>query len=389
MSVGTRPGAGVRLGDQPLLLERGHVVAHRGRRDAEPVPLDERLGADRLLGGDVVLDDGAEHGEPAFVLHRHLLVVGSAPLGPGALALTTRECQRLLGSRSVTGFTRGRRPGLGRPPGVVRPERRRLVGGADGLLVVDTHASGRAAARDRRRRARLCGIGPVTAVVNTHEHFDHTFGNARLPRGLRRACPIHAHEEAAARTVDAGERIKRAVRRRARTTRAATRCWRPRSCPPTTPSPRCASLDLGDRQVELVHPGRGHTDGDVVRAGRATPTCCWPATWSRRARHRRTASTATRSTGRGALDVVLSLVGPRHRRRARARRARRPRLRRGAARRDRDRRPDDPRPGRVAAYRRSARSRRASGRSRARAWPTPSRSGTPRCRRAAAALPLA
>jgi hypothetical protein len=38
------------------------------------MPLDEVLGADRLLGGDVVLDDGAEHCELAVVEHlRHLL----------------------------------------------------------------------------------------------------------------------------------------------------------------------------------------------------------------------------------------------------------------------------------------------------------------------------
>ena len=85
--VGRDPaGAGVRLGDEPLLLQRGHVVADRGRRDAEAVPLDEGLGADRLLGGDVVLDDRAEHGELAVVLHGSLLLwlVGLAVAGTRA-----------------------------------------------------------------------------------------------------------------------------------------------------------------------------------------------------------------------------------------------------------------------------------------------------------------
>ena len=41
------------------------------------MPLDERLGADRLLGGDVVLDDGAQYGELAVLEHAHL---------PGTLA---------------------------------------------------------------------------------------------------------------------------------------------------------------------------------------------------------------------------------------------------------------------------------------------------------------
>ena len=88
--VGRDPaGAGVRLGDEPLLLQRGHVVADGGRRDAEPVPLDQRLGADRLLGGDVVLDDRAEHGELA------VLACISPPRRSAScrLALTCSECQ--------------------------------------------------------------------------------------------------------------------------------------------------------------------------------------------------------------------------------------------------------------------------------------------------------
>src|SRR4051794_41257356 len=51
-----------------------------------------------------------------------------------------------------------------------------LVGGERGVLVVDTHASEVEARRvvDQVRRLR---VGEVIAVVNTHEHFDHTFGN--------------------------------------------------------------------------------------------------------------------------------------------------------------------------------------------------------------------
>src|SRR4249919_1417609 len=48
-----------------------------------------------------------------------------------------------------------------------------LVVGADALLVVDTQASGRAA-RAIVDDVRALGVGPVTAVFNTHEHFDHT-----------------------------------------------------------------------------------------------------------------------------------------------------------------------------------------------------------------------
>ncbi|MBI2246192.1 MAG: MBL fold metallo-hydrolase, partial [Nocardioides sp.] len=136
-----------------------------------------------------------------------------------------------------------------------------LVGGDSGLLVVDTHASA-TAARTVVEDIRRLGAGEVVAVANTHEHFDHTFGNGVL-RAAYGDLPIHAHETAAERTVPAGERIKAAYdedpddphREEVRATEIV-------------PADRTFSsarvLDLGDRMVELVHPGRGHTAGDLV-----------------------------------------------------------------------------------------------------------------------------
>jgi glyoxylase-like metal-dependent hydrolase (beta-lactamase superfamily II) len=110
-----------------------------------------------------------------------------------------------------------------------------VVEGDAGLLVVDTHASleaGRAVLADLRRLSSR----PLVAVVNTHAHVDHTLGN---PAFLEEAVvPVIAHEVAAANTPEAV---------RADTTFSSVR-----------------SVDLGDRAVELVHPGRGHTGGDVV-----------------------------------------------------------------------------------------------------------------------------
>src|SRR3954466_13026886 len=81
-----------------------------------------------------------------------------------------------------------------------------VVRGSSGLLVVDTHASARAA-REVVESVRGLGAGEVVAVVNTHEHFDHTFGNGAF-RAAYGAVPVHAHEVAAENTVAAGERIK-------------------------------------------------------------------------------------------------------------------------------------------------------------------------------------
>ena len=101
-------------------------------------------------------------------------------------------------------------------------------------------------------------------MVNTHEHFDHTFGNGAF-RAAYGEMPIHAHEVAAERTVPAGERIKAAYdepdnlddphRDEVQATEIV---------PADTTFSSAVALDLGDRQVELVHPGRGHTAGDLV-----------------------------------------------------------------------------------------------------------------------------
>ena len=133
-----------------------------------------------------------------------------------------------------------------------------VVGGEHGLLVVDTHASERAG----RQVAELVAAlpGEVVAVVNTHEHFDHTFGNGVFARD---GIPVHAHETAAARTVEAGEQILRLYddepddphREEVQATEivAATETFS-----------SVKVLDLGGRPVELLHLGRGHTGGDCV-----------------------------------------------------------------------------------------------------------------------------
>lgn len=136
-----------------------------------------------------------------------------------------------------------------------------LIGGDRGLLAVDTHASARAA-RAVIEDVRRLGVGEVVGVVNTHEHFDHTFGNAEF-RTAYGAIPIHAHETAAERTVAAGGRIKELYvadpddPHRDEVLETSVE-------PADHPFSSAVALDLGGRWVELVHPGRGHTAGDLV-----------------------------------------------------------------------------------------------------------------------------
>ncbi|KQY54584.1 MBL fold metallo-hydrolase [Nocardioides sp. Root140] len=125
-----------------------------------------------------------------------------------------------------------------------------VIGGTTGLVVVDTLAS------TREMRGTLDAVrrlGEVVAVVNTHEHFDHVLGNS-LFDGL----PIHAHEETAA----ALERF-----RDDRPAYDGERSEEIDASPVVVPTDTFSSarvVDLGDRQVELLHPGRGHTAGDIV-----------------------------------------------------------------------------------------------------------------------------
>ena len=54
---GNAAGGGVRRGDELFVLEQRHVVADRGGRHTEGVPLDDRLAADGFACVDEVLHD--------------------------------------------------------------------------------------------------------------------------------------------------------------------------------------------------------------------------------------------------------------------------------------------------------------------------------------------
>lgn len=136
-----------------------------------------------------------------------------------------------------------------------------LVGGERGLLVVDTHSS-ELAAREVVTDVRRLGAGEVIGIVNTHEHFDHTFGNAVF-RDEYGALPIHATEWAAEHTVSAGERMK-GVYAASDDDPHRDEILETRIVPADHTFSSVGSIDLGDRAVELIHPGRGHTAGDLV-----------------------------------------------------------------------------------------------------------------------------
>ena len=134
-----------------------------------------------------------------------------------------------------------------------------VVRGADGFLVIDTRCN-RAEAMELLDELRQLGSMPVRRIVNTHDHFDHHWGNATI-RAEHPDVEIWAH-------------AKLAVPNEARA--ADARAWladvRPEwtdldtieVVPPDHVVVESTTIDLGNRGVDVRWPGRGHTDNDVV-----------------------------------------------------------------------------------------------------------------------------
>ena len=131
-----------------------------------------------------------------------------------------------------------------------------VVRGSDGLLVVDTRSSPRQA-EEIRSDLRALGPLPVTAVVNTHAHFDHSFGNQSFV-----GVPIYGHERVPAH-LDAYERPMLAAWV-AQGEEPVEEWAEVVITPPTVLVGDHHRLLVGGRVVELLHLGRGHTDNDIV-----------------------------------------------------------------------------------------------------------------------------
>ena len=140
-----------------------------------------------------------------------------------------------------------------------------LVLGRDGAIVVDTRGSGpqgREALADAQRAA--LGLR-VAHVVNTHVHFDHTFGNIAFE-----GATIHAHANVAGAFEDDVARIKAAFRadpgdgpEMGYTAADVVDVLATQVRPPDVTFTANATIDLGDRVVTMAYGGRGHTDGDI------------------------------------------------------------------------------------------------------------------------------
>jgi glyoxylase-like metal-dependent hydrolase (beta-lactamase superfamily II) len=131
-----------------------------------------------------------------------------------------------------------------------------VVIGTDGVLLVDTRASHRQARELAEELPTVTDLA-VRWVVNTHWHWDHTFGNAVFS-----SAEIWGHELCAVALSTRGEEMKEAARE-----------WLPAEVhpeidevvvvPPAQTFSEGVSLQIG-REVNLSYHGFGHTDADIV-----------------------------------------------------------------------------------------------------------------------------
>jgi glyoxylase-like metal-dependent hydrolase (beta-lactamase superfamily II) len=138
-----------------------------------------------------------------------------------------------------------------------------LILGGEVAVLVDT-LSTPAQATELAMAVRAVTPLPL-AIVNTHHHFDHCFGNAVLAGP---GVSIWAHEAAAIILREDGAKLQRAWTEEYATADpilsegiASARVRVPDRTVLTE-----SIMDIGGRVVELHHFGRGHTEGDLVVA---------------------------------------------------------------------------------------------------------------------------
>lgn len=135
-----------------------------------------------------------------------------------------------------------------------------VVRGQRGLLLVDTGSSPIAAARIDGDVKQL---GEVRWVVNTHAHYDHTFGNQHFVSHPDRRMKTYGHHLLPTH-LDEYERPRLAAWRDGTSSEPARDWHDVVITPPDHPVTERSWLDLGETSVELIPLEPGHTDGDLI-----------------------------------------------------------------------------------------------------------------------------
>lgn len=133
-----------------------------------------------------------------------------------------------------------------------------LVRGEDGLLLVDTRCNPREA-REIVSDVTTSGLGHIRWVVNSHAHYDHSFGNQVFATDAT----IYGHERIPAHFQEfEAPRLERWL---ANPAEQPQYDWAGVTLtPPHVLVDERISLDLGGRIVDLIALPPGHTDTDLI-----------------------------------------------------------------------------------------------------------------------------
>lgn len=129
-----------------------------------------------------------------------------------------------------------------------------VLGGSD-VLVVDTRSTA-SQAREIADDVRRLTANPVSLVVNTHFHWDHTWGNHAL-----RPATIWGHLRTAERMREDQAELARLIA--GHYPELAPDIEAMVIDPPEHTFADRTTIHVGDRAVELAYHGRGHTDSDI------------------------------------------------------------------------------------------------------------------------------
>ncbi len=127
--------------------------------------------------------------------------------------------------------------------------------GGEGVMVIDTRASVKQAQEVLRDLRELTNL-PVTAVINTHYHWDHAWGNSEFP-----GIPIWGHDECA--NVMRGV-TQQEIDQIAKTYELGNDLDGLQIVPPDRVFSDTATVELGGRTVRLAYLGLAHTNSDIV-----------------------------------------------------------------------------------------------------------------------------
>ena len=136
-----------------------------------------------------------------------------------------------------------------------------VVRGADALLLFDTRCHDGEVA-ELLDELRVFGTRPIRWVVNSHWHFDHTFGNAAVRRAAAPNVEIWGHRVMRDELLRWGD--DKIVRLSAERPEWKAELDAVEIVAPDHLVDDVARVDLGDREVRLRHFGPAHTGGDLV-----------------------------------------------------------------------------------------------------------------------------